>query len=63
MGRPEERRQLRRPRLIWEDNIKMNLQEVDWGMDWIDLDEDTDRWLSVMNVTMNFGCHKMRGIS
>jgi hypothetical protein len=30
-GRPEGRRQLRRPRRRWEDNIKMVLQEVGWG--------------------------------
>jgi hypothetical protein len=31
VGRPEERRPLRRPRLRWEDNIKMDLQVVRWG--------------------------------
>jgi hypothetical protein len=35
VGRPEGRRQLGRPRRRWEDNIKMDLQEVGWGMDWI----------------------------
>jgi hypothetical protein len=30
---------------IWDDNIKMDLQEVGWeGMDWIDLAQDSDRW-------------------
>jgi hypothetical protein len=34
----EEKRPLRRPRHRWEDNIKMDLREIDWGgMDWIDL--------------------------
>jgi hypothetical protein len=33
VGRPEGRRPLGRPRLRWEDNIKMDLQEVGWGMD------------------------------
>jgi hypothetical protein len=34
-----------RPRRRWEDNIKMDLQEVGWGdMDWIDMAEDRDRW-------------------
>jgi hypothetical protein len=32
------------PRPRWEDNIKMDLQEVGWGMDWIELAQDRDRW-------------------
>jgi hypothetical protein len=31
VGRPEGRRPLGRPRRRWDDNIKMNLQEVVWG--------------------------------
>jgi hypothetical protein len=45
--RPEGRRPLGRPRRGWEDNIKMDLQEVGWGgggMDWIDMAQDRDRW-------------------
>jgi len=38
MGKPEEKRPLRRPRQRWEDNIKIDLQEVGCGgMDWIEL--------------------------
>jgi hypothetical protein len=37
VGRPEGRRTLGRPRRRWENNIKMDLQEVGWGMDWIEL--------------------------
>jgi hypothetical protein len=33
MGKPEEKRPLRRPRHRWEDNIKMDLQEVGYGLD------------------------------
>ena len=45
MGKPEGKRPLRRPRRRWEDNIKMDLQEVGrGGMDWIDLAQDMDRW-------------------
>jgi hypothetical protein len=37
-GNPEGKRPLGRPRCRWEDNIKMDLREVEWGgMDWIDL--------------------------
>jgi hypothetical protein len=31
VGRPERRRPLGRPRLRWEDNIKIDLQDVGWG--------------------------------
>jgi len=42
--KPEGKRSLGRPRHRWEDNTKMNLQEVGWvGVDWIDLAEDRDR--------------------
>jgi hypothetical protein len=43
VGRPEGRRPLGRPRRKWEDNIKIDLQEVGWGMDWIELAHDRDR--------------------
>jgi hypothetical protein len=43
VGRPEGSRPLGRPRRRWEDNIKMDLQEVGWGMDWIDMAQDRDR--------------------
>ena len=38
VGKPEGKSEFRRPRNIWENNIKMDLQEVGWGtMDWIEL--------------------------
>jgi hypothetical protein len=44
MGKPEGKRQLGRPRLRWEDNIKMDLQKVECRcMEWIGLAEDRDR--------------------
>jgi hypothetical protein len=52
VGRPEGKRPLGRPRYRWEDNIKMDLQEVGWEcMDWIDLVQDRDRWRDVIAVT------------
>jgi hypothetical protein len=43
VGKPEVKRTLESPRRRWEDNIKMDLQEVGCeGMDWIDLNEDRD---------------------
>jgi len=42
LGKPEGKRPLGRPRHRWEDNIKMDLQEVGWeGVDWTDLARDT----------------------
>jgi hypothetical protein len=52
--RPEGNRPLGRSRLRWEDNIKMDLQEVGCvGMDWIELAEDRDRWRALVNAVMN----------
>ena len=54
MGKPERKRPLGRYRLRWEDNIKMDLQEVGCGgMDWIDLVQDGDRWWALLNAVMN----------
>ena len=54
VGKPEGRRQLGRPRRRWEDNIKMDIQEVGCGgMDWIELAQDRDRWRVLVNAVMN----------
>jgi hypothetical protein len=54
VGKPEGRRPLGRPRHRWEENIKMDLQEVGWeSVDWIVMTQDRDRWLAVVNVVMN----------
>jgi len=54
VGKPEGKRLLGRPRGRWEDNIKMNLQEVGCeGMDWIELAQDRDRWRALVNAVMN----------
>ena len=56
VGKPEEKRLLWRPRRRWEDNIKMNLQEVRCGgIDWIELAQDRDRWRALVNAVMNLG--------
>jgi len=54
VGKPEGKRPLGRPRLRWEYNNKMNLQEVGFGgTDWIELAQDRDRWRALVNVVMN----------
>jgi len=41
-------------KLSWEDNIKMDLQEVGCGgVDWIELAQGRDRWRALVNVVMN----------
>jgi len=54
VGKPEGKRPLGRPRHRWEDNIKMDLQEVGLGgMDWIELVQDRDRWRALVTAVMN----------
>ena len=53
-GKSEGKKPLGRPRRRWEDNIKMDLQEVGCGgMDWIELAQDMDRWRVLVNAVMN----------
>jgi len=54
VGKPEGKRPLARHRHSWEDNIKMDLQEVGCGdMNWIKLAQDRDRWRALVNAVMN----------
>ena len=54
VGKPEGKMPLVRPRHRWEDNIKMDLQDmVCGGMDWFELAQDRDRRRALMNVVMN----------
>jgi hypothetical protein len=55
VGNRERKRPLGRPRRRWEDNIKMDLQEVGCGvMDLIELAQDRYRWRALVTVVMNF---------
>jgi hypothetical protein len=54
VGKLEGKRPLGRHRRRWENNIKMDLQNVGCGcMGWIELAQDRDRWLALVNVVMN----------
>ena len=53
VGKPEGKRPLGRPRRRWEDNIKIDLQEVGGGEDWMELAQDRDRWRALVNTVMN----------
>ena len=54
VGKPEGKRPLGRPRHRWEDNTKMDLQEVGRDGDWMVLAQDRDRWRALVNTVMNF---------
>ena len=64
VGKPGGKRPLGRPRRRWEDNIKMDHQEVGGGCeDWMELTQDRDRWRALVSTVMNLRFRKMRGIS
>ena len=55
VGKPEGKRPLGRPRHRWEDNIKMDLQEVGrGGGNWMEFAQDRDRWRALVSTEMNF---------
>jgi hypothetical protein len=54
VGKPEGKSPLGRPRRRWEDNIKMNLEEVGGGRgDWIELAKDRDGWRALVSTVKN----------
>jgi len=53
VGKPEGKRPLGRLRPRWEDNIKIDLREVGWGGDWMELVQDKDRWRALVNTLKN----------
>ena len=64
VGKPEGERPLVRPRRRWENNIKMDLQEVGGGCgDWMELAQDRDSWRALVGTVRNLRVPKMRGIS
>jgi hypothetical protein len=62
--KPEGKRPLRRPRRRWEDNMKMDLQEVGGSCgDWMELAQDRERWLALVGTVRNLRVPKMQGVS
>jgi hypothetical protein len=54
VGKPEGKRPLGRLRRRWEDNVRMDLQEVGCGcVDWIGLAQDRDRWRALVSAVRN----------
>ena len=53
MGKLEGKKPLGRHKRRWEYNIKMYLEKVGWGRDWIDLAQYRDRWQAVVSAVMN----------
>jgi hypothetical protein len=61
--KPEGKRPLGRPRCRWEDNIKMDFQNVEGGRgDWMELAQDRDCWRALVSTLKNFGFNKNAGI-
>ena len=55
VGKLDGKRPLRRPRRRWEDNIKMDLQEVGGGRgDWMELAQDRNGWRALVGTVRNF---------
>jgi hypothetical protein len=64
VGKPEGKRPLGRPRHRWEDNIKMDLQEVEGSYgDWMELAKERDWWQALVGTVRNLRVPKMQGIS
>jgi hypothetical protein len=54
VGKPEGKTPLGRPSRRWEDNIKMDLQEVRCGgIDWIEVARDRESWRVLVTAVMN----------
>jgi hypothetical protein len=54
MGKPKGKRSLGRPRRRWVNNIKIDVEEMEWGsVDWVGVARDRDKWRALVNAVMN----------
>jgi len=53
VGKPEVKGLLEKPRRGWDDNININVREVGWDMEWIDLTQDSEMWRDLVNAVLN----------
>jgi hypothetical protein len=54
IGKPKRNKLFGRPRLRWENNIKMDLMEIGWeDVDWMHVGQDRDQWRVLVNTVMN----------
>jgi hypothetical protein len=53
VGKPEEKRPLGRPRNRWEDEIRKDLREIGWGIEWVQLAQHRDWWWVLLNTVMD----------
>jgi hypothetical protein len=57
--KPTGKRPLGRPRSRWEDNIRMDLEEIGINSgNWVDSAQDRDYWRVLVNASMNLRFHK-----
>jgi len=55
LEKSEGRRPLENPRPRWDNNIKKDLRKIGrWGVGWIYLAKDRDKWQDVVNVVTKF---------
>ena len=53
-GKPTRKRLLGRPRRRWEENIRMDLEEIDINAgNWVDSAQDRDYWRTLVNEALN----------
>ena len=53
-GKPTGKRPLGRPRRRWEDNIRMDLEEIGINASWVDSAQDRNYWRTLVNAALNF---------
>ena len=52
-GKPSGKRPSERPRYRWEDNIRMDLEEIGINANWVDSAKDRDYWRPLVSAALN----------